>query len=444
MNLVERPETAPELLWQAKDLLAVLERRRDAGGGARDDQRHLDAAADRLLVACEFPSLLRAVAADAERVPSGGPAAGAGGEEDSGPVRHRAAWALASRLLGDPGLPDPADGAASALSACAFREDTASAVLAAVTALVHSNRPEAAISWCDAVLPDAVRLAADTWAPRLLAARAEASLHRGDILVGLARAEAVLDMVPPQRRGAWIGGPLACLVAGYTDLAEPGAAKEWVRRPVPAPMYETRHCLGYLYARGHFHLAAGEHRSALADFMSCGRLLASWGLDPDLYAWRLAAAAAYLGVGDHDNALTMVDSQLDRAVPAGDRSRVFGRATARGRRRQELREELFATLQDTSGRPGFLSSLRALQWGELPGAAPHRVARYKVTDRYAGFLDQLSPSEQRVALLAAQGETNQRIARSLSITVSTVEQHLTRTYRKLRVAGRSELRRKLG
>ncbi|MFF1799213.1 response regulator transcription factor, partial [Kitasatospora sp. NPDC058263] len=117
---------------------------------------------------------------------------------------------------------------------------------------------------------------------------------------------------------------------------------------------------------------------------------------------------------------------------------------ARGRRRQELREELFATLQDTSGRPGFLSSLRALQWGELPGAAPHRVARYKVTDRYAGFLDQLSPSEQRVALLAAQGETNQRIARSLSITVSTVEQHLTRTYRKLRVAGRSELRRKLG
>lgn len=161
-----------------------------------------------------------------------------------------------SRLLGDPGLPDPADGAASALSACAFREDTASAVLAAVTALVHSNRPEAAISWCDAVLPDAVRLAADTWAPRLLAARAEASLHRGDVLVGLARAEAVLDMVPPQRRGAWIGGPLACLVAGYTDLAEPGAAKEWVRRPVPAPMYETRHCLGYLYARGHFHLAA--------------------------------------------------------------------------------------------------------------------------------------------------------------------------------------------
>ena len=42
----------------------------------------------------------------------------------------------------------------------------------------------------------------------------------------------------------------------------------------------------------------------------------------------------------------------------------------------------------------------------------------------------LSPSERRVATLAASGKTNRAIARELHITDSTVEQHLTRVYRK--------------
>ncbi|MGW6741576.1 helix-turn-helix transcriptional regulator [Streptomyces sp. NPDC055025] len=404
---------------------------------SKDGRLHAEAEADRLLIACEFPSLLRTVVTDADSRRLDGPA--------NGLAQKRAAWALASRLLGDSGLPDPVDSATSALSASKFGEDTAPAVMAAITALVHSNRLEAAISWCDGALPDAARLGADAWSARLLATRAEASLYRGDVLVGIARAEAVFDMVPPQRTGAWIGGPLSCLIAGHTDLGELAAAKEWVRRSVAAPIYETRHCLGYLYARGHYHLADGEHLSALADFMSCGRLMASWGLDLDLYPWRFAMAAAYLGVGDYDNAFKMIDSQLDRfAAPAADHARLFGLVSARSRRRQGLREELFGILREALGRPGFFSTLHRLQWGDLPSTVSHRVAAYKVTDRYARYLDKLSLSEQRVALLAAQGETNQQIARALSITVSTVEQHLTSTYRKLHVAGRSDLRAKLG
>lgn len=48
-------------------------------------------------------------------------------------------------------------------------------------------------------------------------------------------------------------------------------------------------------------------------------------------------------------------------------------------------------------------------------------------------------SERRVATLAAGGHTNRAIAKRLHITVSTVEQHLTRVYRKLCVANRAEL-----
>jgi DNA-binding NarL/FixJ family response regulator len=57
----------------------------------------------------------------------------------------------------------------------------------------------------------------------------------------------------------------------------------------------------------------------------------------------------------------------------------------------------------------------------------------------ARLLSELSDAEQRVAMLAACGYTNNQIAHKLFITVSTVEQHLTRVYRKLGVTGRAEL-----
>ncbi|MDA0635758.1 helix-turn-helix transcriptional regulator, partial [Nonomuraea sp. MCN248] len=44
-----------------------------------------------------------------------------------------------------------------------------------------------------------------------------------------------------------------------------------------------------------------------------------------------------------------------------------------------------------------------------------------------------------VASLAAVGYMNKEIADELRITVSTVEQHLTRAYRKLQVPGRAGL-----
>jgi DNA-binding CsgD family transcriptional regulator len=56
----------------------------------------------------------------------------------------------------------------------------------------------------------------------------------------------------------------------------------------------------------------------------------------------------------------------------------------------------------------------------------------------------LSDAELRVAVLAAEGNTNRQIADRLFITVSTVEQHLTRIYRKLDVQRRTDLRTKLG
>jgi DNA-binding CsgD family transcriptional regulator len=65
------------------------------------------------------------------------------------------------------------------------------------------------------------------------------------------------------------------------------------------------------------------------------------------------------------------------------------------------------------------------------GARPRRVA---ITGVHA-----LTPSESRVASLAAKGLTNREIAHALYVTPKTIETHLAGAYRKLGITGKGEL-----
>ncbi|MBP5941428.1 helix-turn-helix transcriptional regulator [Streptomyces sp. LBUM 1476] len=53
--------------------------------------------------------------------------------------------------------------------------------------------------------------------------------------------------------------------------------------------------------------------------------------------------------------------------------------------------------------------------------------------------DGLSAAERRVAWLAGIGHSNREMADRLCVTVSTVEQHLTKIYRKLGLKQRADL-----
>ena len=53
--------------------------------------------------------------------------------------------------------------------------------------------------------------------------------------------------------------------------------------------------------------------------------------------------------------------------------------------------------------------------------------------------ESLTPSERRVAHIAAEGASNKEIAQALFVTVKTVEMHLGRVYRKLDIGSRGEL-----
>ncbi|MFJ4655608.1 LuxR C-terminal-related transcriptional regulator [Nocardia sp. NPDC088792] len=80
-------------------------------------------------------------------------------------------------------------------------------------------------------------------------------------------------------------------------------------------------------------------------------------------------------------------------------------------------------------------------FGSAPGDPPGKFPTGSLPLRSpAPAGDPLSPAERRVAELAALGNRNRDIAEALDITTSTVEQHLTRVYRKLAVSRRSELR----
>jgi DNA-binding NarL/FixJ family response regulator len=53
--------------------------------------------------------------------------------------------------------------------------------------------------------------------------------------------------------------------------------------------------------------------------------------------------------------------------------------------------------------------------------------------------DELTPSELRIAELAAGGTSNREIAATLFLSVRTVETHLTSAYRRLGISSRHEL-----
>jgi DNA-binding CsgD family transcriptional regulator len=54
-------------------------------------------------------------------------------------------------------------------------------------------------------------------------------------------------------------------------------------------------------------------------------------------------------------------------------------------------------------------------------------------------LDSLTPSERRVAQMAAEEMSNKEIAQALFVTVKTVEVHLSSVYRKLGIGSRRQL-----
>jgi DNA-binding CsgD family transcriptional regulator len=146
------------------------------------------------------------------------------------------------------------------------------------------------------------------------------------------------------------------------------------------------------------------------------------------------AAGGEEGLNHLRRALATVDAtelELDKVRIAAD----LGGALRRAGLTVEARAQLHRAA-DLARRIGA-RGIEAQAEEEL-SAAGSRTVRRSLTGAAA-----LTPSEMRVARLAAGGRTNREIAQSLFVTPKAIEYHLANAYRKLGIAGRAELRQAL-
>ena len=229
-----------------------------------------------------------------------------------------------------------------------------------------------------------------------------------------------------------------------------------------------------LDARGQIRVASGDVRGGLADLLLCGERMIQLRADsPGMIAWRSHAASALLQLGDIDQAQAYARAELalarrlcgpmrqaeamrvlarsiggdeglsllnDAAELAADahaalaRARIEADLGAMLRRRQQLvdaREHLGCALHEATASEA--KPLADYVRAELlaAGGRPRRTRQW-------GF-ESLTPSELRVARLAADGATNTSIAQTLFLSRKTVEKHLASAYRKLGIDGRRQL-----
>ncbi len=195
--------------------------------------------------------------------------------------------------------------------------------------------------------------------------------------------------------------------------------------------------------------------------------------NPAFIAWRSPAALALLQLGRQDEARRLATEELELArtwgapralaaalrvtglVEGGGRGLALleeavqvvkdspaklehakartelGAALRRANRRAEAREHLRQAVELATICGATALATRAERELLATGARPRRIA--------LSGAESLTPSERRVAEMAAEGPTNREIAQALFVTQRTVEVHLTSIYRKLGISSRSQL-----
>jgi DNA-binding CsgD family transcriptional regulator len=348
------------------------------------------------------------------------------------------------------------------------------AALLALEALLTADLPDSVLQWCDVLTADDRQ--PPTWLALMSSLRAEALLRRGELLAALAEARNALDILPAHAWGVLAGLPLSTLITAAVRSGKLAEAAEHLVFTPPQAMFQTRYGLRYLHARGQYYLATQRGYAGLADFLACGDTIRALGLDGAVTVpWRASAAQAWLQLGNEDRARRLVREQLTRSEASGGSGRgralrMLAAVSSPERRPQLLIEalELFEECGDQYEQAWTLADLgrtysalghsrrarttlrRARHLANLCDIAPlceELLAVGEPAGSPAGEsaqLGALTVSERRVAHLAVLGYTNREIAEKLYVTPSTVEQHLTRVYRKLQIKRRHDLPADLG
>jgi DNA-binding CsgD family transcriptional regulator/tetratricopeptide (TPR) repeat protein len=363
---------------------------------------------------------------------------------------------LEERALGALPLRDPAEG------------------MGTVAMYLHAGRPGAARSLVDRLITRARDEGSPLRYAMAVGARGVVEFDVGDLAAAESDLVEAVDAIDELGAAPLARAHSAFLVLVLAELGRPEDAERLLERYELAGELPERMLLNpTLFARGTLRAAQRRFDDAVSDFRELGRRQEAWGIKRPSPPWRSACAVALVGAGDADSARALAAEELEiaRVWDTPKAIAVATRAVAlagEGEGSVELLGESVTLLEDTPWRLdlararvdlgaaqrregmrrlGRESLARAMDEAHACGAVPLaeraaeelRASGARPRRRAVSGLDALTPSERRVAELAAVGRTNREIAQELFVTMATVETHLTRVYRKLDLAGRAEL-----
>ena len=274
----------------------------------------------------------------------------------------------------------------------------------------------------------------------VLSAAALVSAHRGEL--DLARDRSDRALAGLTAINWWTGTVWPRWARGFAELSagDPAAAHAAL-----APLTESLPSLGLADPVGIVFvpdeidalIALGDQGPAQALITLLGRLGAAHDRP-----WAIAAAARGRGVlhaarGELDDSIAAFADALvahDRAGMPFERARTLlalGRVLRRRKQWSQARETLREAVET-------FESTGALGWA---GHARTELAR---AGERTSDPSELTPTERRVAELAASGLSNQEVAERAYLSVKGVEANLTRAYRKLGIRSRAGLSAALG
>ena len=306
--------------------------------------------------------------------------------------------------------------------------------------------------------------------------RAQTFLFRGDLADAEAEGREALAAGEAWGTTARFLGHSAAFLA--EALMEQGklddAAATLARAGIGESRADDARLLFFPDVRARLRLLKGDLAGGLAEMLDTGRRFEAVGSrNPAFMAWRSHAALALLQLGRQNEAGRLAAEELELArtwgapralgaalraaglVEGGEhgldlleeavqelsnspakleqaRARTeLGAALRRANRRAQAREQLRQALELATICGAAPLAARAESELLATGARPRRIALSGVAS--------LTPSERRVAEMAAEGPTNREIAQTLYVTQRTVEVHLTSIYRKLAISSRSQL-----
>jgi DNA-binding CsgD family transcriptional regulator len=341
--------------------------------------------------------------------------------------------------------------------------------------LIAAGHLDEAIAGYDHAYDEAVRRGDATRLASVLCFRGRFQTLRGDLTRALSDLREGLELA--RGHGVLAGLPYlyGFLVLAHVERAELDEAQALLEQAgFPDRLPPNAH-LNYLrLGRGRLWIERGDVGRGVDELLALGEMTREVPFDnPALFAWRRFAVDGLLRLGRREDARHLADEELEitrrwgarHEIGASLRARGLVEGGAAGRGLLEEAVEMYdgteAQLQHARAlidlgaayrREGQRRTARevltrgvdlALRTGVLglvergneelaaSGARPRRALQTG--------LDSLTPSERRVAELAADNLTNKEIAQALFVTVKTVEVHLSSVYRKLELGSRREL-----